>query len=212
MQQFGEWQNIKQEADLKRKARFSFESMVKFYHRPYLRKGEILQIMAIFPVSQFVGQNRDDFVILASMVLIRIVFTGFVVFFGESIEKHDSLVIVETVDVGIAVTGALGPFHDEKLVQREIDARCQGFDLFPEFAFGEGRVFVEQRGYDFGIDDEQENGDDDGEDPEVKEEKVAAVFHDPDDAAHEWDQEYLSYYHLLQLVLDEERWCLKNWA
>lgn len=164
--------------------------------------------MTVFPMPEFVSENTDDFVDLASLIFLAVL--GFAVTLHESIEQNNSFVLVEAVHVGVAVRRSFRALYDVEFVKRKINRGGQSLDAVFEFTLWQWRVLVEERRDHFRIQHRHTERDYYREEPNVEEEVVAAVLHDPNYTRKKWQSYYLHHSKFLQLICDKKPWRLKK--
>lgn len=120
----------------------------------HLRNAKELGGVAELPVSEFVGENGEDFVRLALL--------------KKSIVDDNVLLPRKTVEKGVRVGAALAAVDDVELGEGELEAIGEGVDLGLELAVLERRELVEERLDEDGVGGDGKELDTGRESPEVK--------------------------------------------
>lgn len=127
----------------------------------YLLNTKLLGSMALLPVTELVGENRDNLVNLALL--------------DQGIVNDNVLAPGETVEVGIAVAAALGTVDDIEVLEGEVELGGKSFNLSLELPVLEGRELVEQGQDGNWVGGDHKGLDSEDKQPQVVEEVVAKV-------------------------------------
>jgi hypothetical protein len=104
---------------------------------------------------------------------------------NESIVDDDVLLPGETKEIGVGVGASLASINDIELVERELEASSESFNLCLELTILERRQFVEQGQDSNGVDGDHEDLESNDEEPQVVEELVTSLLDDLEETSEE---------------------------
>lgn len=149
----------------------------------YLEYHNALQHMVELPVAQLMTQHCQH-LLCAAPCLFLLAFQWLLflsdllikwsVVLQQCVVKHNTLVLEEAIEVGIAVCRALGALHHIELGEREVNLLGQLFNFGTEVTFREWCVLVKEWGNTAWIDGHEEKHNSCGEAPKVHKEVVSA--------------------------------------
>lgn len=148
----------------------------------YLSNPEQLRSVAEAPVTKFVAQDRNNLLRLTLL--------------NQRVVDDDVLLPRQPVEVRIAVRAPLAAIDDVKLMQREVEPARKVLDAGLEVAGLQRGELVEQRQDGDRVDGDGEDLDEDAEEPQVVEERVARLLddleHGADDGCAQHDAQHLA--------------------
>jgi len=159
-----------------------------------LRNTEELGGVAQAPVTKFVAQNGDN---LLGLALLK-----------QGIVDDNVLLPWQTVEVGVAVSAALATVDNVELRERELQLLSQVLDTGLDVTRFQGRKLVEQGQDNDGIDGDSEDLNEDTEEPQVVEERVASSLNDLENSADDGSSEDNSEHLTLEHIRNPETECL----
>lgn len=143
--------------------------------------------MAKTPVTKLMGQDSNHFFRLALL--------------NQGIIDNNVLLPRQAVEVGIAVSTALAAIDNIQLVEREIQLLSKSLDASLQITRLKRRELVEQREDDDRVNGDGKDLDEDGEEPQVVEERVASLLDDLQNSA----DDRSSQHNTQRLALDHIR-------
>lgn len=150
--------------------------------------GEVLADVAFLEMSDFVGENGEDFLVGVG--------------FEEGVEQGDAFIFPEAREKGVGFAGAFGAVDDENSLEGEGGAGAELGNFFAQGSVGHGRELVE-KGQEPGGgeegEDELEGGDaEPGEPPGLGEFREELENHEE-----EWDEERERKEEIFREILEE---------
>lgn len=131
--------------------------------------------MAELPVTQLVSKNSNNLIRLALL--------------NQSIVDNNVLLPGKTKEVGVGVGASLASINDVELVQGELEACGERFNLGLELTIFERRELVEQGQNSNRVDSDHEDLESNDEEPQVVEELVTSLLDDLEETSKERGRE-----------------------
>ena len=168
-------------------------------------------------MSQFVSQHGDHFIIIHSSLLIilrllnllsslHIQLVHFLFFSSteKGIVENDTLILPESVHVGVGVSGSFGAVDNVEFGEWILERLRQFLDFRLEFTVWEWEIFVEEWSDECRVDSHQKQHNNREEDPDIDIEVWPSVGNNPFDSIDNWHGESESDEHFLDFINEIE--------